>query len=79
MDHSLQNIRLCNKSKTISQTPVEACETWREGGRGGGGREGESERGVGGETNRTKSLRKKRKIKAQLKLFKLNNTLNEMH
>ena len=50
MDHSLQNIRLCNKSKTISQTPVEACETWREGGRErGGGRERERGVGVGGE------------------------------
>ena len=51
------------------------------GGEGERGVEGER-KGCGcgrGETNRTKSLREKRKIKAQLKLFKLNNTLNETH
>ena len=42
MDHLLQKNGLCNKSKSISQTPVDACETWRE--RGGGG--GEKEKGV---------------------------------
>ena len=43
MDHLLQKNGLCNKSKSISQTPVDACETWRERGGGGGG---EKEKGV---------------------------------
>ena len=57
MDHLLQKNGLCNKSKSISQTPVDACETWRERGGGGGGGGGERERG---ETNRTKSLLEKK-------------------